>query len=172
MNQTTPIRNRAAEQPLSPWQLFWRRLKQRRIAMAGGVILIVLYLVAIFAGFVAPYSYDRQDRDRFFHPPTSPRLSGFRLVVPRYEQLPGAFVYRAVADDTKPIHFFVHGGEYKLFGLIPATVHLFGTGDKNYPVICLARTSSGVTFCRDCSTARKFRSPSASSAFCCHSRSA
>jgi peptide/nickel transport system permease protein len=143
MNQTTPIRNRAAEQPLSPWQLFWRRLKQRRIAMAGGVILIVLYLVAIFAGFVAPYSYDRQDRDRFFHPPTSPRLSGFRLVVPRYEQLPGAFVYRAVADDTKPIHFFVHGGEYKLFGLIPATVHLFGTGDKNYPVYLLGTDQFG-----------------------------
>ena len=111
--------------------------------MAGGVILIVLYLVAIFAGFVAPYSYDRQDRDRFFHPPTSPRLSGFRLVVPRYEQLPGAFVYRAVADDTKPIHFFVHGGEYKLFGLIPATVHLFGTGDKNYPVYLLGTDQFG-----------------------------
>ena len=72
--------------------------------MVGGVILILLYLVALFAGFVAPYSYDRQDRDRFFHPPTWPRLSGFRLVVPRYEQLPGDFNYRAVPNDTRPVH--------------------------------------------------------------------
>jgi len=143
MNETTPIQNPTSEQPLSPWQLFWRRLKQRRIAMVGGVILVVLYLVALFAGFVAPYSYDRQDRDRFFHPPTWPKLSGIRLIVPRYEQLPGAFVYRAVADDTKVIHFFVRGEEYKLFGLVPAAIHLFGTGDKNYPVYLLGTDQFG-----------------------------
>jgi peptide/nickel transport system permease protein len=134
MNEIAHIQDPTVEQPLSPWQLFWRRLRQRRIAMVGGVILIGLYLVALFAGFVAPYSYGRQDRDRFFHPPTWPRLSGSYLVVLRYEQLPGDFNYRAVPNDTRPIHFFVRGDEYKLFGLIPATIHLFGTGDPNYPV--------------------------------------
>ena len=143
MNETAPIQNRPKQLPLSPWQLFWRRLKRRRIAMAGGVILIVLYLVALFAGFVAPYSYDRQDRDRFFHPPTWPRLSGFHLVVPRYEQLPGSFNYRAVPDDTKPLHFFVRGDKYKLFGLIPATIHLFGTGNDQYPVYLLGTDQFG-----------------------------
>ena len=131
------------EQPLSPWQLFWRRLRSRRIAMVGGVILIVLYLMALLAGFIAPYNYDRQDRDRFFHPPTLPRLAGFHLVVPHYEQLPGDFNYRAVPNDTKPIHFLVRGGGYKLFGLIPATVHLFGTGDENYPVDLLGTDQFG-----------------------------
>jgi peptide/nickel transport system permease protein len=128
---------------LSPWQLFWRRLKQRRIAMFGGAILVVLYLMALFAGFVAPYSYNRQDRDRFFHPPTWGRLAGFHLVVPRYEQLPGDFHYRAVPNDVRPIHFFIRGDEYKLFGFIPATVHLFGTGDKNYPVYLLGTDQFG-----------------------------
>jgi hypothetical protein len=37
---------------LSPWQIFWQRLKHRRIAMIGGAILIFLYLVSIFAGFI------------------------------------------------------------------------------------------------------------------------
>ena len=69
METAAPISAVEAQPPLSPWQLFWRRLKQRRIAMAGGAILIVLYLVALLAGFVAPYNYDRQDRSRFFHPP-------------------------------------------------------------------------------------------------------
>jgi peptide/nickel transport system permease protein len=143
MNETAPIQYRTAEPPLSPWQLFWRRLKQRRIAMAGGVILIVLYLVALFAGFVAPYNFDRLDRDRFFHPPTWPRFSGFHLVVPRYEQLPGSFHYRAVPNDTKPVHFLVHTGKYKLFGVIPATLHLFGTGNENYPVYLLGTDQFG-----------------------------
>lgn len=102
--------------------------------MVGGGILIVLYFVALLAGFIAPYSYQRQDRDRFFHPPIWPRSEGFHLVVPRSEQGEGAFVYHLVPSDTRPLRFFVRGDEYKLFGLIPATTHLFGTGDKNYPV--------------------------------------
>jgi peptide/nickel transport system permease protein len=111
--------------------------------MAGGMILIVLYLVALLAGFIAPYSYDRQDRDRFFHPPTLPRLAGFRLVVPRYEPLPGSFNYRVVPNDTKPIHFLVPGDKYKLFGLIPTAIHLFGTGDDQYPVDLLGTDQFG-----------------------------
>ena len=143
MNETAPTQNSAAGQPLSPWQLFWRRLKRRRIAMAGGAVLIGLYLAALFAGFVTPYSYDRQDRDRFFHPPTWLRFSGMHLVVPRYEPLPGSFNYRASPNDTKPVHFFISGDKYKLFGLISATVHLFGTGDDQYPVYLLGTDQFG-----------------------------
>ncbi len=102
--------------------------------MVGGAILIALYLVALLAGFFAPYSYQRQDRDRFFHPPIWPRIQGFRLVVPRYAPGDAAFAYHLVPNDTEPLHFFIHGDEYKLFGLIPATIHLFGTRDPNYPV--------------------------------------
>jgi peptide/nickel transport system permease protein len=133
METAAPTPNAEAQIALSPWQIFWRRLKRRRIAMVGGAILIVLYLVALFAGFVAPYHYERMDRDRYFHPPIWPKLSGFRLVAPRYEQLPGDFVYREVPDDTQPIHFFVRGDKYKLFGFIPASIHLFGS-DDNHPV--------------------------------------
>jgi peptide/nickel transport system permease protein len=143
MNATAPSQNLIAEQPLSPWQLFRRRLKQRRIAIVGGVILIGLYLVALFAGFAAPYHFERQDRDRFFHPPTWPRLSGLHLVVPRYEPGTGSFVYHAVTGDSKPIRFFVRGDKYKLFGLIPATVHFFGAGDENYPVYLLGTDQFG-----------------------------
>jgi peptide/nickel transport system permease protein len=118
----------------SPWRLFWHRLKRRKIALTGGVILIFLYAVAIFAGFIAPYRYDQIHDDSFFHPPVWPRLQGFHLVVPRSEQLPGDFVYKEDVNDTQPLHFFVHGPEYKLLGCIPLSIHLFGTGDDNYPV--------------------------------------
>ena len=134
MNEMAPIQDPIVDQPLSPGQLFRRRMKRRRIAMFGGVILVGLYLVALAAGFVAPYSYERQDRDRFFHPPTWPKLAGFHLAVSRYEPGTGSFVYHAVAGDTKPIHFFVRGDKYKLFGFIPASIHLLGTDDDHYPV--------------------------------------
>jgi peptide/nickel transport system permease protein len=133
METAAPISIAGTNVTLSPRQLFWRRLKHKKIAMAGGVILIFLYLVAIFAGFISPYDYQRQDRERFFHPPIWPKLSGFHPVVPRYEQLPGSFVYRNVPNDTKPLHFFVRGDQYKLFGLIPSSIHLFGS-DDDHPV--------------------------------------
>ena len=105
--------------------------------MAGGAILVFLYAVALFAGFIAPYNYQRQDRDRFFHPPIWPRLQGLHLVVPRYEAGNGTFVYRCVPNDTAPLHFFIRGDKYNLFGLIPASLHLSGTGDSRYPVYLL-----------------------------------
>lgn len=120
--------------PVSPGQIFWRRLRTYRTAMAGGVILIGLYLLALFAGFVAPFHYERQDRERFFHPPIWPQLEGARLVVPRYEQVKGQFVYQRVPGDTKPLQLFVRGEKYSFFGLTTATLHLFGTGDDAYPI--------------------------------------
>ena len=129
--------------PLSPWHLFWLRLKRRRLALVGGIILIVLYGAALFAGFIAPYHYERQDRDRFFHPPTWPRLQGLRLVVPRYEQQPGQFIYAPVPNDTAPIRFFVRGEKQNLFGLFPSTLHLFGTGDDRYPFYLLGTDQLG-----------------------------
>ncbi len=130
--QPTPV---IVMQPaLSPWRLFWQRLKHRKIAMTGAWILAVLYTVAIFAGFISPYRYDTIHDNAFFHPPVWPAFHGLRLAVPRSQTLPGEFAYRNVRSDTKPLHFFVRGGEYKLFGVIPCSVHLFGTGDDNYPV--------------------------------------
>ena len=102
--------------------------------MVGGVILIFLYAIAILAGFVAPYRYDQINDKAFFHPPTWPKLQGFHLVVPLSQQLPGDFVYQENLSDTKPLHFFVRGADYKFLGFIPCSIHLFGTGDDDYPV--------------------------------------
>src|ERR1700722_522960 len=114
METAEPIAIFEIQPSLSPWRLFWQRLKPRKIAMTGGVILIVLYSVAIVAGFIAPYRYDEIHDNAFFHPPVWPRLSGLHLVVPRLQQMPGDFVYQNVSSDTKPLHFFIHGAAYKL----------------------------------------------------------
>jgi peptide/nickel transport system permease protein len=143
METAAPTPNPEAQIALSPWQIFWRRLKRRKIAMTGGVILIFLYLVSLFAGFIAPLSYDDLDTNNSFHPPNCPRLQNFHLVVPRSESAPGDFVYQEISTDTKPLQFFIRGDKYKLFGFIPASIHLFGTGDKNYPVFLFGADQFG-----------------------------
>ncbi len=45
----------------SQGQLVWRRLRRHRLAMASVVVLVLIALVAIFAGFVAPKGYAEQD---------------------------------------------------------------------------------------------------------------
>ena len=122
------------EEHAGPWRLFWRRLRRQRIAIIGGIILVLLYTMALLAGFVAPYSYERQDRDRFFHPPMGLRFAHRWLAVARTEQVAGQFQYRPIASDTKPLQLFVRGDSYHLLGFIPLTVHLFGTGDARYPI--------------------------------------
>jgi peptide/nickel transport system permease protein len=54
----------------SPAGDFWRHLRRSPLAVAGGALLAVLYLLALFAPFLAPYAESDIDRDRFFHPPT------------------------------------------------------------------------------------------------------
>jgi peptide/nickel transport system permease protein len=124
----------AAPESAPPGRLFWRRLRRQRLATLGGVILLILYGLALLAGFVAPYSHERQDRERFFHPPIGLRLTHGWLAAPRYEQIGGQFQYRPVSGDTKPLRWFVRGDSYRLLGVITAKVHLFGTGDSRYPI--------------------------------------
>src|SRR3984957_17615255 len=91
----------------SPWRIFWGRLRRQRLALAGGCILAFLYTVAFFAGFIAPYGYERQDRDRFFHRPTALRFSGGHLAVQGYEPVPDTSKFQPAKGDLGQIHFFV-----------------------------------------------------------------
>ncbi|MDB6125621.1 MAG: Binding-protein-dependent transport system inner rane component [Pedosphaera sp.] len=126
----------------SPWQVFWRRLRRHRTAMFGAVILVILYLTALFAGFIAPYGYERQDRERFFHRPMALRFQG-GLAVQQYEPAPGSSKYQAVKGEVQRIHFFVRGDKYNLFGFIPSTLHLFGSGDPKHPINLLGTDQYG-----------------------------
>ena len=38
--------------------LFWRRFKKNRLAVIGGIIVLLLFTIAVFAPFVAPYNPD------------------------------------------------------------------------------------------------------------------
>lgn len=53
-----------------PWGQAWKKLRRNKVAMAAGVLLILLYAIAVFAGFFSPYSPTSDEfREHFFHPP-------------------------------------------------------------------------------------------------------
>lgn len=118
--------------PQSPWRIFWRQLRKSPLAIAGGSVLLVMYALAIVAPFVAPYSEEEMDRQRYFHPPQSlrwvgqqgfglrPFVNGTRL------GSQGTFAYEDEPGAEQPLRFFVRGSEYSLLGLVRSNVHLFG----------------------------------------------
>lgn len=46
-------------------KVFWKRLRKNKLAVLGMFILIILYLLAIFAPLIAPYSYEGTMDDIF-----------------------------------------------------------------------------------------------------------
>lgn len=49
--------------PRGPWKMLWLRLRKNRIAMTGGLILIFLYFISCFAGFLSPYDFNDVNTD-------------------------------------------------------------------------------------------------------------
>ncbi|MCX5735971.1 MAG: ABC transporter permease [candidate division NC10 bacterium] len=126
----------AAEERISvatQWQLMWWRFKKHRLAMASTVVVLLFYLVVIFADFLAysnPLASEAQrsllppqrihwfDEGRFF-----PHVYGFTGM-----RDPNTFkrVYTPDINKKIPVRFFARGFEYRPFGLIPMNLHLIG----------------------------------------------
>ena len=52
-----------AEDGASLWHDAWLRLKKNRAAVTGGVVLIVMVVLAILTPWIAPYGYEVQNLD-------------------------------------------------------------------------------------------------------------
>jgi peptide/nickel transport system permease protein len=119
----------------SYWDLVWYRFKKNRLGVLGAILLIALYgsFVAL-PEVISPYALE--NRSNFVEaPPTAIRL------IDEKGQLRAPFIYgleRKIdpvrrlrtweldTDRKYPVRLFVQGDEYKLFGLIPMNIHLFG----------------------------------------------
>ena len=60
----------------SLWSDAWRRLLANKAAVAGGIILLVLIILAIFAPWIAPHSYAYQNLELGAQPPSGDFLLG------------------------------------------------------------------------------------------------
>ncbi len=49
--------------------LFWRRFKRNKLAVAGGIIVVLLFLIALLAPIISPYNPDNIDRRHILEAP-------------------------------------------------------------------------------------------------------
>ncbi|GAA5531744.1 ABC transporter permease [Deinococcus aluminii] len=125
----------------SQWSIVWAQFKRNPLARVGLTLLALLYLMAIFAGFLAPYGlaeYSTTDRISWA-PPTSihwrdqqghfvgPYVYGLKRDIDMT-----TFRDKYVEDKsvTCPVKFFqthpgVEGRTYRFLGFIPSSLKLF-----------------------------------------------
>ncbi len=96
----------------------------------AGLCLVAAHLVAVFAGFIAPYDYARQNRDSPYAPPTRvhfvDRQGELHLVPFVYGRRPAVDGrgYVEVPSERYPLRLFARGDEYRLLGLFRGSRHL------------------------------------------------
>lgn len=113
-------------------RLMWWRFRKHRLAMISGVVIILFYLVVIFADFLACTDPYATDAERSLMPPQRIYLIGNGLrpyvhpVTGGRDPISFKRVYTPDTSVKLPLSFFVHGYEYKLFGVFTTDIHLFG----------------------------------------------
>jgi peptide/nickel transport system permease protein len=129
----------AAEERISvatQWQLMWWRFKKHRLAMISTAVVLLFYLVVIFADFLAYSDPLASEAQRSLLPPQRIYWSDEGRFSPYVFALTGVrdpMTFKRVytPDFTKkiPVTFFAQGFEYDLFGFIPMRLHLLGVAD-------------------------------------------
>ncbi|MBZ0301437.1 MAG: ABC transporter permease [Anaerolineae bacterium] len=120
---------------LSVRRLMWLRFKRNRLAVIGGVFLIFMYTMAIFADFIAPYgvrtTHDQYvsasphgihfiDAEGQFH--LQPFVYGLELSVD-----PKTFrkAYTVHTEEMYPVNFLGRGETHQILGIFETDIHLF-----------------------------------------------
>lgn len=137
----------------TPLRLMWRKLRRHRLAQISGVILILLYVVALLADFLAPRDPNAYIGRFTYAPPQqlhlfdttngfafSPFVYDYKVTVDP-EALKRSF---AVDTDKKiPVYFFVPSEPYKLLGFIPLQHRFIGPADAKSPFYLLGADRLG-----------------------------
>ena len=122
-------------------------LKTKRIAFVSLIVIAILYIVMLFAEFVAPYPASMSFGRDTFHP-ANIRITKRGIAAQECRVLdPVSWKYARVKGKYRTVKFFVKGEPYKLLGLIPCSRHLFGTipdeKGERYPVFVLGADNLG-----------------------------
>lgn len=141
-DQAVPLVTAAEEKIAiaSQLQLTWWRLRRHRLAVASGVLVILFYLVAVFADFLAITSPHATNSARSYIPPqTIHWFDEDGSFKPHVYALKGRrdmrtfkLVYAPDPSDKRYLAWFVEGYGYELFGLIATKRHLLGI-DRGVP---------------------------------------
>jgi peptide/nickel transport system permease protein len=115
------------------WQLMWWRFRKHKLAMAGTFALILFYLVALMADFLAYSDPDASEAQRSLMLPQSIHWTDNGKFSPYVYGIKGTRdpktfkrVYVIDPETKIPVRFLGNGFEYKWLGFIPSDIHLIG----------------------------------------------
>ncbi|MBB4480746.1 ABC transporter permease [Rhizobium etli] len=139
-----PERVRNSDAVAGQWKLIWRRFRRHRLALGAGVVILLIYLVALFAEVIAPVSSQTYDSRYTYAPPQRLKVAGYDaagqfhpLYVNGYSMKvdPIALSRNYVADPAVviPVGFFVKGEPYRFWGLFDFDRHLIGPIEAGKP---------------------------------------
>ena len=144
--QPSPAEAEAAvPEARSQGALIWLRFKKHRVAAASLGVLAVLAVLGVFAEFFIPNSPFEQFKGFNYAPPRPLRFvaahGSFHLIpfIYDYEKKLDPETYQQawteIEEHRYHLQFFVHGFEYRLLGLIPSDLHLFGLEEGAPPLL-------------------------------------
>ncbi|MCG8351251.1 MAG: ABC transporter permease [Chloroflexales bacterium] len=126
-------------------QLIWWKFRKHKPALVSAVIVIFIYLVAIFAPFLAPFGADEFDARYTYAPPqplhffherrfVGPFVYGLTQTV---EQEAMRRVFTVDPEQRILMGFFVQGVSYNFLEIIQGDRHFFGPIDPKQKVYLL-----------------------------------
>ncbi|MCB2127866.1 MAG: ABC transporter permease [Rhodobacteraceae bacterium] len=122
----------------SQGQLIWSRFKGNRTSMIAAWALVLMIMMGIFAPFLSPYDPTIAGRDENYEngAPQLPKFwdeNGFSIrpfVYATERERSIKTNFRWVVTENREhrlyMRFFVSGWDYKILGLLPGNIHLFG----------------------------------------------
>lgn len=132
------------------WQIIRRRFARNRVAVIGAIVILAFYVLAALANFVAPYGADQRFDLAVYVPPQPIYLVDDGRVYPHVLSLrlttdPETLrrTYTPDAGVKVPVQFFVQGEPYRLLGLIPTSIHLYGVPGQDFGVFLLGTDRQG-----------------------------
>ncbi len=129
--QTTAEEERIAV--ATQWQLMWWRFRKHKVAVFSAVVVIIFYLIALFANFLAYAGPQSSEAERSLLPPQpiyffdegkfSPYVLGLSG---KRDPVTFKRVYAPDPEKKVPLVLFAEGYRYKFLGLFDSTTHLIG----------------------------------------------
>jgi peptide/nickel transport system permease protein len=116
----------------SQWKLMWWKFKRHRLAVASGILLLVMYASTLVSEVLAPYNLHTRNTDFIYAAPQRLHLfhEGHFVGPFVYEQSKTLDmrnlrrVYTEVKAKPQPLRYFCSGDPYRFWGWLDASFHL------------------------------------------------
>ncbi len=151
-SQAGEVAEREAQVFVAPqWKLVWWKFRKHKVALVSSIIVLLVYLIALLADFIAPFNAVTTDAKYLYAPPQrlhiEVREGRLQAYVEGYTSKvdPAAMRRTFQVDPTQRIDlgFFVRGVPYKFLGIFPGDRHLFGPVTEGQPMYLLGADRLG-----------------------------